>query len=75
MAKQRTKIILGSVVMAVLAFVTFVVLSARLPKPTIANASGKPAPSFVLPDQNGREFALASEHGHKVLLMFYRGYW
>lgn len=75
MAKQRTKIILGSVAVAVLAFATFVAVGARLPKPAIASAAGKAAPSFVLPDQNGRDFALASEHGHKVLLMFYRGYW
>ena len=75
MAKSRTKIVLGVIALVAIAFGAFVVISARVPKPSIANASGKPVPNFVLRDQNGREFVLASQRGHKVLLMFYRGYW
>jgi len=75
MAKSRTKIVLGVIALVVIALGAFVVIGGRLPKPSIANARGKPAPNFVLHDQNGRDFALASQRGHKVLLMFYRGYW
>lgn len=46
-----------------------------LPKPQIASAVGKFAPSFVLKDEHGQNFRLASMRGKRVLLMFYRGYW
>jgi peroxiredoxin len=36
---------------------------------------GQVAPDFTLPDQNGRTIHLAAERGHKVVLVFYRGYW
>ncbi len=36
---------------------------------------GQPAPDFTLPDQNGAPISLSSARGHKVVLVFYRGYW
>jgi len=46
-----------------------------LPKPQITSAEGKPAPNFVLKDENGKTFGLTSLRGQRVLLLFYRGYW
>jgi cytochrome oxidase Cu insertion factor (SCO1/SenC/PrrC family) len=46
-----------------------------LPKPQITSAEGKPAPNFILKDENGKAFRLASLRGQRVLLLFYRGYW
>jgi hypothetical protein len=36
---------------------------------------GGVAPDFRLMDQNGHVVRLAAAHGHKVVLVFYRGYW
>ena len=30
---------------------------------------------FTLTDQNGKTVALSAARGHKVVLVFYRGYW
>ncbi|MGZ7031292.1 MAG: redoxin domain-containing protein [Thermoanaerobaculia bacterium] len=38
-------------------------------------ATGQQAPDFTLTDQNGRAVTLSSARGHKVVLVFYRGYW
>ncbi len=46
-----------------------------LPKPQTASAEGKTAPDFSLPDQEGRNIQLSSVRGHRVVLIFYRGYW
>jgi cytochrome oxidase Cu insertion factor (SCO1/SenC/PrrC family) len=46
-----------------------------LPKPQITSAEGKPAPNFVLKDENGNTCRLASLRGQRVLMLFYRGYW
>jgi cytochrome oxidase Cu insertion factor (SCO1/SenC/PrrC family) len=75
MAISKTKIVLRIVIVLLLGLVTCTYIANRVPKPTIASAVGKPAPNFVLKDQDGKDFALASQRGHKVLLMFYRGYW
>ena len=75
MVISKKKFLLRALIVVLIAFITFTYFANRVPKPTIASAAGKPAPVFVLPDQNGRDFSLASERGHKVLLMFYRGYW
>ena len=40
-----------------------------------ALAVGQHAPDFTLPDQNGKAVKLSAEQGHKVVLVFYRGYW
>jgi peroxiredoxin len=36
---------------------------------------GQQAPDFTLRDQNGKSISLAAARGHKVVLVFYRGYW
>jgi cytochrome oxidase Cu insertion factor (SCO1/SenC/PrrC family) len=47
----------------------------KVPKPQIASAVGQVAPDFSLADQSGQTFHLADLRGHRVLLIFYRGYW
>ena len=46
-----------------------------LAKPQIESNAGKPAPDFVLKDQDGKDFRLADQKGSKVLIVFYRGHW
>jgi hypothetical protein len=75
MAISKKKFMLRALIVVLLAFITFGYFVNRVPKPTIASAVGKPAPNFVLSDQDGKDFSLVSQQGHKVLLMFYRGYW
>ena len=36
---------------------------------------GQQAPDFMLGDQDGKAVTLSSARGHKVVLVFYRGYW
>jgi len=36
---------------------------------------GLQAPDFTLSDQNGKTISLSAARGHKVVLVFYRGYW
>ena len=38
-------------------------------------AVGQVAPDFTLKDQDGKDFQLSGQRGHRVLLYFYRGYW
>lgn len=47
----------------------------KLPKPQIASAAGTAAPDFTLSDENGQPYHLADQKGHRVLVVFYRGYW
>ena len=75
MAVTKTKIVLRSIIVFLIALIALMLWGNRLPKPTIASATGKPVPNFTLRDQDGKDFTLASQRGHKVLLMFYRGYW
>jgi len=37
--------------------------------------TGQQAPDFTLPDQNGKTISLSAARSHKVVLVFYRGYW
>lgn len=37
--------------------------------------TGNVAPDFKLTAANGQKVSLASLRGHKVVLVFYRGYW
>ena len=53
----------------------FILYKMRVPKPQIASAVGQLAPDFTLTDQSGQPFQLADQRGHRVLLIFYRGYW
>lgn len=45
------------------------------PKAQIVNATQQTAPDFTLKDATGKDFHLAAERGHRVVLYFYRGYW
>jgi peroxiredoxin len=38
-------------------------------------AVGQRAPDFTLHDANGKAVKLSADAGHKVVLVFYRGYW
>jgi cytochrome oxidase Cu insertion factor (SCO1/SenC/PrrC family) len=53
----------------------FILYNMKLPKPQTASATGQSAPDFTLTDQSGQPFHLAHQRGHRVLLIFYRGYW
>lgn len=51
-------------------------LAATLGTPTAQPPGiGKDAPGFTLTDQHGKPVALSASRGHKVVLVFYRGYW
>jgi peroxiredoxin len=41
----------------------------------VALAVGQQAPDLTLPDENGKAISLSASRGHKVVLVFYRGYW
>ena len=41
----------------------------------LAVGAGQTAPGFRLLDQNDKVVSLSSARGHKVVLVFYRGYW
>ena len=65
-----------------LVLITVCILAAGLatpqgsyPKPQVASAVGKPAPDFVLKDENGSVLKLSNQRGRWVLLYFYRRYW
>ncbi len=45
------------------------------PKPQVPAALDQVAHDFTLKDQDGKEFHLADQRSHWVLLFFYRGYW
>ncbi len=46
-----------------------------LARPQVASAEGKPAPDFILPDQNEKPFQLSSLRGQRVVVIFYRAHW
>jgi len=71
---RRLRILIVVLVLAVLG-AGFILYKMRLPKPQIASAAGQLAPDFTLTDQSGQLFHLADQRGHRVLLIFYRGYW
>ena len=50
-------------------------LTKHLPKPQIAFTEGQPAPDFTLNDQDGHPWSLSAQHGSRVVVVFYRGYW
>jgi peroxiredoxin len=41
----------------------------------VALAVGQQPPDVTLPDENGKAINLLASRGHKVVLVFYRGYW
>jgi len=71
---RRLRILVVVLVLALLG-AGFILFKMRLPKPQVASAAGRLAPDFTLTDQSGQPFHLADQHGHPVLLIFYRGYW
>jgi cytochrome oxidase Cu insertion factor (SCO1/SenC/PrrC family) len=71
---RRLRILIAVLVLAILG-AGFILYKMRLPKPQVASAAGRLAPDFTLTDQSGQPFHLADQHGHPVLLIFYRGYW
>ena len=77
--KRARAVATAGAVLAVLSTGIFVLLvhvgSYGLPAPPTALAAGTPAPDFTLPDEAGAPVKLASLHGQKVLLVFYRGAW
>jgi cytochrome oxidase Cu insertion factor (SCO1/SenC/PrrC family) len=72
MSRSR-KLTIVLLVVVLLAVVVWRVL--RVPPPQIASNAGNVATDFTLTDQNGQPFHLADQRGHKVVLVFYRGYW
>jgi cytochrome oxidase Cu insertion factor (SCO1/SenC/PrrC family) len=70
----RLRIVIVVLVLALLG-AGFLLYKMRLPKPQTASAAGQFAPDFTLTDQSGQPFHLADQRGHRVLLIFYRGYW
>ena len=69
------KILIAVGVLVLLLIAAFVTALYVYPKPQIASATNQLAPDFTLSDGNGGNFTLSSQHGHKVVLYFYRGYW
>lgn len=70
---KKISIGIGVVVVALLAFVVGGLYV--YPKAQIASATQQAAPDFTLKDATGKDFNLAAQRGHKVVLYFYRGYW
>lgn len=69
------KVLIG-IGIVVAAFATFALVELyHYPKAQVATATYQSAPDFTLQDAQGRQFTLASQRGHKVVLFFYRGYW
>lgn len=50
-------------------------ISSRMPEPSQTTLGLTNAPSFSLPDANGRPVSLSDFGGRKVVLSFYRGHW
>lgn len=69
------KVLIGVGVLVV-AFAALVAVKLyAYPKAQITQATNQPAPDFTLRDAEGNPFTLSSQHGHNVVLYFYRGYW
>jgi peroxiredoxin len=60
---------------ALVAITALAALDYPLAKPQIASNAGRPAPDFLLKDQDGKDFRLSDHKGSKVLIVFYRGHW
>ena len=71
----KTKRLLSLFLFCAVAISAALALDYPLAKPQIASNAGKPAPDFVLKDQDGKDFRLADQKGSKVLIVFYRGHW
>ena len=69
------KVLMGVSVVVVLLVVLVLAGLYVYPQAQIASATQQNAPDFTLKDATGKDFNLASQHGHKIVLYFYRGYW
>jgi cytochrome oxidase Cu insertion factor (SCO1/SenC/PrrC family) len=56
-------------------FVALAFAAALAAQAAPAPGIGKEAPFFTLTDQHGKSVTLSATRGHKVVLVFYRGYW
>jgi cytochrome oxidase Cu insertion factor (SCO1/SenC/PrrC family) len=72
---SRWRKIVLALFVVLLAAASFLAWKLILPKPQSSFASLQTAPDFTLNDQDGRPFTLSSQHGSRVILIFYRGYW
>ena len=67
--------LLSLLIFSLFAYELFYVVR-QLPASTSAPRVGEKAPEFTLPDQNGKQVALADLlAGKAALLIFYRGHW
>jgi hypothetical protein len=67
--------LLSLLIFSLFAYELFYVLR-QVPASTSAPRVGEKAPEFALPDQNGKQVALADLlAGKAALLIFYRGHW
>jgi len=81
-SKSRVLAMLGLLVLGWLGYLSFS-LSSQLPPSSGAPRPGQKAPSFTLPDQDGKPVSLAGllkpgggvAGKGGVILIFYRGYW
>ncbi len=65
---------LSAICAGLLAFYVFV-LSYGLPGTERVVRVGEPAPTFALPDHEGRTTSLDQYRGSSLVLVFYRGFW
>jgi cytochrome oxidase Cu insertion factor (SCO1/SenC/PrrC family) len=73
MRRSSKVLVVVLVLVAILGVVAWKIT--RVPPPQIASNAGQLAADFTLPDQAGQPFHLADQRSHKVVLVFYRGYW
>ena len=71
--RRSTKLLVPVVLVAMLGLLAW--RKMRLPPPQVASNTGQITADFTLTDQAGQPFHLAEQRGHKVVLVFYRGYW
>jgi cytochrome oxidase Cu insertion factor (SCO1/SenC/PrrC family) len=71
--RRSTKLLILVVLVAMLGLLAWRKMG--VPPPQIASNAGQVAADFTLSDQAGQPFHLAEQRGHKVVLVFYRGYW
>jgi cytochrome oxidase Cu insertion factor (SCO1/SenC/PrrC family) len=77
MALLRRKFAISLIVLLALLAVGTVVIAQKmkLPPPQTASAAGIAAPDFTLADQSNQPYKLSEQRSHRVLVIFYRGYW
>lgn len=74
MRSIRTTLLLAALVLGTGWAVPAAAQNSAQPQAPTATA-GQPAPDFLLYDQDGKPFRLSDQHGGKVLVVFYKGYY